>query len=256
MKKLTIIVFVFGFSVYGWGQKKVNIPFFGKMEMKELCGDENCSPSYGVRAYVHKKDRLYYNGDYNSVLGRKFVGNKIFNSSLSGLRKITDKEVTSSFKTKGTITIKETQKKDFDAKLTADLKQALEAGITLPEELKVKLFAKLNNYVKTETKGSINFVFEILELQKGGEFEKEVNQVFSTLVKGEKLLTGISVVTIDGNWEKDVVKNILTNFEMEVGLNEEISAEAKLKYEKSKQRLIAGTITPFSFIIGDSYLIK
>ena len=35
--------------------QKRKIPFFGKVKLTELCGSSDCRPSYGIKAYVHKK---------------------------------------------------------------------------------------------------------------------------------------------------------------------------------------------------------
>jgi len=249
------MVFVLGVTMNGYSQS-VKIPFFGKMKVQELCGTSDCRPSYGIKAYVHKNDRLFYDGNYNSILGRKFSGKNIFDNHPSGLRKITHDDVNSLFTTDGTANLDRVQKKDFDAKLSADLKQILEMGLQLPPDLKAQLFAKLNNYVQDETNGAIDFSFEILELKKGVDIEMETERILSALEKGEKLITGISIITISGNWETKILKTVLDNFEIELGLKDKLSVDAKLQYDSSKNKLVTGTIQPFSFIIGDSYIIK
>lgn len=252
-KLIVLVVLSLGFNIYA---QSVKIPFFGKMTTKELCGTANCLPDYGIRAYVHKNDRLFYDENYNSILGRKFKGKDIFNHRSSGVQKISDDDVNSVFKTEGIATLDKRQKKDFDAKLAADLKQILQSEIQLPDDLKAQLLTKLNNYIQTNTNSSIDFSFEILVLKKGEKIETEIEQILSTLKKGEKLITGISVITINGKWETNVLKNVLSNFEIETGIDNKLSGEIKMKYDNSKNKIVSGTIKPFAFIIGDSYLIK
>src|SRR5690606_27496300 len=97
---------------------------------------------------------------------------------------------------------------------------------------------------------------KIIQLKNTGEIDKQVSQAFSKLEKGQKLITGISVVTISGKWTSNTLREALDEFELNVGLNDILSADAKLKYDKSKERVLEGEVKEFGFIIGDSYKLK
>jgi predicted restriction endonuclease len=92
MKKALILSIVtLLFSIDSYSQKR-RIPFFGKVKLTELCGSRDCRPDYGIKSYIHKKDKLYYNGNYNSILGR-IIKNSIFDTEASGIGNITKKDV-------------------------------------------------------------------------------------------------------------------------------------------------------------------
>lgn len=134
--------------------------------------------------------------------------------------------------------------------------QILRNKIDLSEDLKAKLIAELDKTVTRKTKNKISFSFKIIQLKNTGEIDKQVSKAFSKLEKGQKLITGISVVTISGQWTSNTLKEALGEFELNVGLNDVLSADAKLKYDKSKERILEGEVKEFGFIIGDSYKLK
>ena len=64
MKKqfLFLLILTLSTSFSGYSQQR-EIPFFGKFSLVELCGSDDCRPSYGTKVYINKKDKLYYDGD-------------------------------------------------------------------------------------------------------------------------------------------------------------------------------------------------
>jgi hypothetical protein len=256
MKKTLIlsIIITLLFSINGYSQKR-KIPFFGKVKLTELCGSSDCRPSYGIKAYVHKKDKLYYNGNYNSILGRVITGS-IFDTDASGIGNITKNDVDYFVEHNGSGSLEKNSKTEFDANVTANLTQILKNTIDLPEDLKAKLIAELDKTVTKNTQNEISFSFKIIQLKNTGEIDKQVSEAFSKLKKGQKLITGISVVTISGKWTSNTLREALDEFELNIGLNDVLSADAKLKYDKSKERVLEGEVKEFGFIIGDSYKLK
>jgi hypothetical protein len=240
----------------GANSQRRDIPFFGKVALSDLCGSDDCRPSHGTKAYINKKDKLFFDGNYNTILGKTFRKNDIFNMTASSMRDITDNDVNRFLEVTGSGTLDVNQKKSFDASLSADLKQLLKDKISLPEDLKVDLLAELENSVKKETQTKIDYGFEIIELKKSGDIDRELTRVISTLVKGDKIVTGISVVTVSGSWTSNTIRHALDSFEAKVGLKDKLSAEAKLEYERTKTQILQGNFKKFSFIIGDSFKIK
>lgn len=220
-----------------------------------MCGSNDCRPAYGIKAYVHKNDKLYYNGDYNSILGR-VISTSIFDTNSSGMRNITEDDVDYFVDHNGSGSLEQKSKSEFDANVTANLSQILKNSIDLPDDLKVKLIAEIDKAVTKNTKNDIEFSFKIIQLKNVGDIDKQLTNAFSKLKKGEKIITGISVVTVSGKWTSNTLKEVLDEFELSVGLNDNLSAEAKLKYEKSKERALKGKVKEFGFIIGDSYKLK
>jgi len=254
MNKAVILVAFIMLSLNVNGQKR-KIPFFGKIKLTELCGSNDCRPTYGIKAYIHKNDKLYYNGDYNSILGR-VISTSIFDTESSGINNITRDDVDYFVEHNGSGSIEQKSKTEFDANATANLTQLLKSTIDLPENLKVELLAVLDKTVTKNTKNEIDFSFRIIQLKNVGDIDKEVSEAFSKLNKGEKIITGISVVAISGKWTSDTLKEVLDEFELSAKVNDDLSAEAILKYEKSKKRVLDGKVKEFGFIIGDSFKQK
>lgn len=255
MKKLLILtIFTIAFNIESYSQKR-KIPFFGKIKLTELCGSNDCLPTYGIKAYIHKNDKLYFNGNYNSILGR-IITRDIFDTEASGIDIITKNDVDYFVEHNGNGSLEKNSKTEFDARVTANLTQILENTIELPDDLKAKLIGEIDKSVTKNTKNEISFTFKIIQLRNIGEIDNQVVQAFSKLEKGQKLITGISVVTIGGKWTSNTLREALDEFEFNVGLNDYLSADAKLKYDKSKERVLEGEVKEFGFIIGDSYKLK
>jgi len=254
MKESIILVLTILFSLNSYSQK-IKIPFFGKIKPTELCGSNDCRPSYGIKAYIHKNDKLYYNGDYNSILGR-VISNTIFDTESSGIGNITKNDVDYFALHTGSGLIEQESKSEFDLNVTANLKQLLSNNIDLSEDLKIKLLAEVDKTVTKNTKNEIEFSFKIIQLKNVGEIDKQVTNAFSKLKKGQKFITGISVVTIRGAWTSGTLKEVLDEYELSAGLNHILSAAAKVNYEKSKERVLKGEVKEFEFIIGDSFKLK
>jgi len=229
------------------------VPFFGKMTYSEICGSgSDCLPTNGTKANIAGK--IYYNGDPNSFLGMKFKKSP-FPPLAIGFKNITAVDLDTFVVHNGSAKIDVQQKKDFDAKISGDLKQIINSSTEIGDDLKAKILVEIDNEVKKETSKTIDFHFEIIQLKNTGSVGTEITNKLATLNKGEKLIVGISVMTISGSWTSKTLKTILDNFELTAGYKE-LSADAKLKFQQAKDRALKGTVKPFSFIIGDTYLIK
>ncbi|MFI1773374.1 hypothetical protein [Thalassobellus citreus] len=255
MKKTIILVLTIFLSFNSYSQKKRKIPFFGKVLLTELCGSDQCAPTYGIRAYIHKKDKLYYNGEYSSVLGRIFKKD-IFSSLSSSITNLTKDDVDYFVEVDGTGSVEEKSKKEFDANLTATLTDLLRKDIDLKKNLKAKLLAEVDKIVENKTRNNIEYSFKIIQLKRTGDIDNKVATAVSNLNKDEKLIVGISVVTVSGNWTSKSLKEVINKFEATAGWSDSLSAEAKLNYEKSKKRVLEGKVKEFGFIIADSYLMN
>ena len=161
MKKSIILVLTILFSLNNYSQK-IKVPFFGKMKLTELCGSNDCRPSYGIKAYIHKNDKLYYNGDYNSILGR-VISKSIFDTESSGIGNITRNDVDYFVEHSGSAFVEQKSKSEFDVNVIANLKQLLISNIDLPEDLKAKILAEIDKTVTKNTKNEIEFSFKIIK---------------------------------------------------------------------------------------------
>lgn len=254
MRKFTLIILTVFLSMNAYSQKR-KIPFFGKIKLSELCGSNDCRGSWGEKAYVHKNDRLYYNGNYNSILGRVFT-TSIFDTRISGLNNITKDDVDYFAEQNGSGSLLKNVKTEFDAKLNADLSELLRKEVDLPEDLKAKLLAELDNTITRRTNNTIDFGFKIIQLKNVGDIGAQITDIRSRLNENQKLITSISVVTISGEWTSYTLKEVLNTFEANVDLEEVLSAQAKLTYDKSRERVLGGRVKEFGFIIGDTYIMN
>lgn len=252
MKTLSTLILTILVCSFASAQSK-KIPFFGKMKYSEICGSDKCLPTNGSAAYV--ADKIFFNNDYNSFLGKKFKSSP-FPTIPCMTYNITEKDVDTYLEHKGKGQLEINQKIDFDANISADLVKIINEGIELPTDLKAKLITDLKSGVEKQTKNLIDFDFKIIQLKNTGEIGNEIAKSLQSMNKGEKLIVGASVISISGEWTSNTLKNIFDSFELSTGYKEYLSGEAKLKYEQSKNKVLSGSVKRFSFIIGDSYIIK
>ena len=116
-------------------------------------------------------------------------------------------------------------------------------------------FEELGNTVSKETTNSIDLKFQIIQLKKA-YIASEANKCLAKLDKKGKVVTGFSVLYVSGTWTSNTLNTALYNFELKAGLKDKLSTEAKLEYEKSKERVLSGNFKPFSIIIAEAYKEK
>lgn len=233
-------------------QNTVNVPYFGKMTSLELCGSPNGCKSPTSPYWASVKDGKYYDGTPGSILGRGFK--TIFDSYPCVTRIPVDTDVDTHNIHNLSGKVQENKKKEFDATIKANLTRLINSQ-NLPDSIKADLLTQLNNSVESATTRNIELVYKVLGL-KQPYIDDQVKTCYTTLQKKHMVVTGISLISIKGNWTSNTLKDAFKKFEANAALFKSLSAEVKINYEKTKETLLNGSFEPFSTIHSVSYLYK
>ena len=233
-------------------QSKIQVPYFKTLSGNEICGSPDCNPTIGIWAPI--KGGYLFDGDAKKVFGRKFKKG-IFDNFPCSDRLPLDTE----FKTlkSGTLngTLDITKKSDFSSKVTADLIKIINQYADVSENVKADLLAELKRTVDAKSNATIELEYKIIQLENDF-LDKEIEQCRQKLGKKEKVVIGLSVLTVSGTWNSNALKELFTNFEAKAEAFKALDAEAKFKYEQSKQKILSAKYEPFSLIFNVAYRMK
>lgn len=235
-----------------FGQSKIQVPYFKTLSGNEICGSPDCNPTIGVWAPI--KGGYLFDGDAKSVFGRKFK-KRIFDNFACSDRLPLEAE----FDTlkSGTLngTLEVTKKDTFSSKVKADLIKIINQYVDVSKNVKADLIAELKRTVDSKSNATVELEYKIIQL-KNSFLDKEIEKCRQTLDKHEKVIIGLSVLTISGTWSSNALRESFANFEATAGAFKALDAEAKLKYEQSKQKILNAKYEPFSLIFNVAYRLK
>jgi len=253
MKKLMILlIMVIGLSNYATAQKTINVPYFGKMTAQELCGSstEFCQPTSSSR-FAKVKAKVY-KGEIEYELFRKFK-KSIFETTPCSNSELSANDYTISSSNTLTASVESKEKKSFDQKLEANLTKIIGRFFgKLDESIKADIKAELIKNIESETNQEIELEYIVYDLT-----QRFIDDNLSTCMdsdpKKRKIVTGISILTVSGEWTTDVFKKTFTNFEGNVQAFNALSVESKNEYEKEKKVILDGNFEAISIIFSVAY---
>lgn len=250
--KLFTALVAFAMTTSLFAQEKIQVPYFQTLSGMEICGTENCNPTVG--AWVPLVGGYLYDGDPKSILGRK-MGKKINDNRKCTSREPNDNE----FQTlrEGTLngTLDIDKKDEFDVQVTTELTKIINQFIDVSKEVKAELLAEIENSVKSKSNAKIELKYKIIQLHRS-YLDTEIETCRKTLKRSETVIAGISVLTVSGNWNSSTLKDIFRTFEANAKAFKMLDADAKLKYEESKNKVLEAKFEPFSLIFNVAYLGK
>jgi hypothetical protein len=236
-----------------FAQSKIQVPYFKTLSGTEICGSPNCNPTIGAWAQI--KGGYLFDGDVKKVFGRKFGKAGIFDNSPCVMRSPNDNE----FKTlkKGTLkgTLDVAKKNEFESKVNADLMKLIEQYADVTDQVKADLLAELKRTVEARSKAAIELEYKIIQLENDF-LDSEIEKCRNNLNKNEKVIVGLSILTVSGNWNSNTLKELFTNFEANVEAFKALDVEAKYRYEQSKQKILNAQFEPFTMIFNVAYKQK
>lgn len=233
-------------------QKKIEVPYFGNMTSEELCGSSDCKPT-NAQYWATVKGGKLYDGVPGNILGRSFrKGIFETNPCVSRVPSDNDVNVLGIHNLSGKV--EENKKKDFDATINANLTRLINQQ-NLPDSIKAELIAQIKNSVETATSRNVELVYRVVEL-KQPYIDEQVDACLARLERKRKILTGVSLITVKGDWTSNTLRDAFRKFEANATLFSSLSADVKTNYEKSKQTLLSGNFEPFSLIISTAYKYK
>lgn len=230
----------------------INIPYFDPLSPDEVCGGySSYCQSTSSRKWSKLKPGVDYDGKVGNVLGRKFIS--IYEDSPCVAIRPTNEDVNITGVHNLSGTLSESSLNEFKSNLNINITDFLDEFIKgIPEALKAEVRLQASILVNDKLNHQIDLEYKRIELKK--EFMDGVNfqSCKSALQEKEHVITGISVITVSGEWSKKTVKNILANVESTVGYTS-LSAEIKNKYENDKSQVLNGRFEPITYYFTATY---
>ncbi|MFD1015028.1 hypothetical protein [Winogradskyella rapida] len=248
--KIYLVLFALIIGNMTFAQKKVQIPYFETLSGTEICGTKNCNPTNGIWQKI--KGGYLFDGDLTEIFGRKFKKGIFINSKCAS-RKPTENEFTTlkSGSLKGTL--KTEKKKEFDSKINADLSKIINDNIDADASVKAELLAELKRTIESKSNSKIELEYKIVQI-KNNYLDNEIDECQKSLKKKERVIIGVSVITVSGSWNSETLKDVFATFEANASAYETMTAELKTKYELDKEKALKAKFDPFSMIFNVSYL--
>lgn len=248
--KLTVLICFI--SVVAKAQKKIEVPYFGTMTPVELCGLPACKPTISPY-WAMVNGGKFYDGVPGNILGRSFK-KSVFETNSCVFKVPIDNDVNVFATHNLSGKVQENKKKDFDATINANLTRLINSQ-NLPDSIKANLLAQIKNSVESATSKNIELIYKVVEL-KQPYIDEQVNACYAHLERKHKIVTGVSLISLKGNWTSNTLSDAFKKFEINAALFKSLSAEIKANYEKTKETLLNGNFEPFSLVLVTSYKYK
>lgn len=235
---------------------KVSIPYFASLTPDELCGgfNKNCQPSNSY-SYVKLKEPVDYRDPPGFILGRKFKS--IYQTSpcapvptFKG-RYADDDEVDYFGQAGIQGKLKRNSKLVVNAKISADVDSFVEQTFPeFPAEFKAGVKSELKKEISTSLSSSADITYHRMTLSQAYT-DTKLRACLEQTPKNENVITGVSVITVSGNWASERIKDSLADVEASAAYNN-LSAELKATYTSKKTVALDGHFEPlpFVFIVG------
>jgi hypothetical protein len=243
MKKLLIpIVLV---SLAGC---KITVPYFEDLDPKYVCGNfsEDCQPTSSTNYTLIKKG-IDFDGDPNHYLGVSYK--KYFQRDRCINKKITENDIVISGIQTVTGTLKNESKTKFSNKLSADIVALLKINsVPVPSGLEADVTAEIGQSIKNTDTSKVTLEYKRVDLSF--DFIADHMAACQNITpKDYDIATGISVITVSGEWAADNLTNSFASIEASVNYSI-LSNDAKAEYENAKERVLNGQFQPVSFVFA------
>jgi hypothetical protein len=243
MKKLLIPIFLA--SLAGC---KIMVPYFEDLDPTYVCGDfsKYCQPTSSTN-YVLIKKGVDFDGDPNHYLGVSYK--KYFQRDRCIDANITENDIVISGIQTATGTLKNESKTEFSNKLSADIVALLKINsVPVPSGLEADVTAKIGQSIKNTDTSKVKLDYKRIDLSFDF-ISKHMASCQNKTPKDYDIATGISVITVSGEWAADNLTNSFASIEASVNYSI-LSNDAKAEYENAKERVLTGQFQPVSFVFA------
>lgn len=233
------------------GCTTIKVPYFDEMTPEEVCGGASkyCQPTSSEH-WAKVKPGKDYNNKVGNVLGRKFENVFATYPCVTTKPTIENVNITGKATIEGTITSE--TKNELKAKIDADIVKLIEenTGQTL-KDLNINLASEVSSTTQNMLTQNIALTYERIDLNQDF-MDAYLEQCISTLTDEQNVITGISVITVQGEWSKKTLNDILAKIEATASY-QSLSAEAKNKYTLDKKRILDGKFEPITYYFAVAY---
>ena len=233
----------------------INVPYFDKLSTDEVCGGfSSYCQSTRSKYWAKVKPGTDYDGKVGNALGRKFVS--IYEDSPCVKNKPTDEDtnITGRNELKGSLS--ENTINEFKANLELDLVDFIKQYMKdIPEGLDAEITAQVSLSTGTITNKKIDLEYKRISLNKEFMDAENFQTCLSSLNEKENVVTGISVITVSGEWSKETINTVFANIEASAGYTD-LTADAKNKYDNDKSKVLEGKFEPITYFFTATYRIS
>lgn len=229
----------------------IKVPYFDDLKPEEVCGGFSkwCQPT-GSLHWAKVEPAKEYHNDVSRILGRKFTN--VFQTAPCVETKPTMNDVDVDGRQVLQGSIKSESKNEFKSKVDADIVKLVEANIgTQLESLSLDLKAEVSAVTQSNLTQEIDLEYKRIHLNDA-YIDAHLDQCLVKLESDENVATGIGVITVEGNWSKKNLTDILAKIESNAGYST-LSAEAKTEYQRGKDRILNGSFEPITYFFVMTY---
>jgi hypothetical protein len=249
MKRIILLSFLF---LGGCG---ITVPYFDKLSPDEVCGgfSSDCQ-SVSSKYWAKVNPGVDYDGKVGNALGRKFVN--VFDDSPCVANQPMDEDIniTGRHELKGSLS--KNSLNEFKINLEVDLVNFIKQYMKdIPNDLDAEITSQVSLKTDIITQNKIDLEYYRISLKKEFTDSDNFQTCMSSLQEKEKVVTGISVIKVSGEWSKETISNVFANIEASVGYNN-LTADAKNKYNRDKSKVLEGKFEPITYYFTVTYRLS
>lgn len=250
MKKLIVLSCV---VVATPSAAEVRVPYFSPLSDQAVCGGvpRHCRPTSSEKFTRFGNDPVPYNGRPSQFLGRKF--GRIREAEPCVTAPISEADVNRSGRTTVSARARSNSVSRLQGKVAADLRTLVERVVaTLPEGARAAAKAEVDRNVTTESVRNLVLEYERIDLNQV-YIDNHIAACIASLGRNERMITGIAVMTVSGDWTRSRLRDVLAAFEASAAFREDISVDARARYEAEKNSVLNSALQPTSFLISAAW---
>ena len=231
----------------------VKVPYFGELRTRDVCGEfsSHCQPTSS--ALWELTPAIDYSGDPTHFLGRRMV--TIFERERCGSEPSGPDDTRTYGNSGFTGTVTNSESALLQAELGGNLKEFINRTFTsLPADLKAHLETEAMESVEDSIQSEIDLSYKRIVLSQPF-MDTRLGSCLDSAPAGAEIITGISVITIEGDWTSKRIEAASADLEATVAYNA-LSAGAKADYERARDVAIRGEYDPLSYVFAVAYRRK
>jgi hypothetical protein len=236
---------------------RVNVPFFEPLTTGQLCGgfNEACQPT-SSRTFQRLRDPVDYNGNPASLLGRSYV-------SIYEHRPCTSTPVYAG-RTDGADDVEYFGQTGINGRLNGATRAAFNLGLSgdldayvaqtfpnFPQGFQAEAKSKLEQKFQSAIGRTASITYHRMDLSRGF-MDRELDACLDRLPRNEKVITGVSLITVSGEWSQDIVRETMAELEASASYRA-LSASQRVEFSQRREFALRGTFEPVAVPFAVAY---
>lgn len=238
-------------SMPDWFKPKIKVPYFEPLTAAQLCGGFNryCQPTSSTTFERLREPTDFFDGKPAALLGRSYsmIYETAACTSVPNFvnRNSTDDDVTYSGQSGVVGTVASESQSAFNAGVSADIdKFVAETFPNFPQEFQAAAKAKLESKMQSALQQNASITYHRMDLTQAF-IDAHLGECLDKLPSNRKVITGVSMITVSGDWSQTILRDILTELEASAEYRS-LSADLKASYTQRKSIALQGTFEPLA----------